>query len=59
MLPKGRIPPSIMIDNGFMIHFDSGIGLGIGFILQGTFVQRVQKLVSDFPIGYFLNLLSA
>lgn len=34
--PNGRIPPSIIITNGSMNHFFSGIGLGTAFTLHGA-----------------------
>ena len=36
MDPKGKIPPSIMITNGSINHFFSGIGLGTAFTRQGA-----------------------
>jgi len=34
--PKGKIPPSIIITNGSMNHFFSGIGRGTAFTRQGA-----------------------
>lgn len=34
--PKGRIPPSMIITNGSINHFFSGIGRGTAFTRQGA-----------------------
>lgn len=34
--PKGKIPPSIIITNGSMNHFFSGIGRGTALTLHGA-----------------------
>ena len=52
ILPNGKIPPSITIDIGFMIHLASGIGLGIGLILHGTLMLPLVFLPKRAPMRF-------